>query len=137
MLRTSGRSVEAQATEMEAANAPPPEIQGARQLAAYYAQKAEAKYDEAAKAVAERTAAFCGAWRFLRAQRQVRPGRADSEADHRADPPATLIDTCWARRSLAGILGDRRDFDNLCKGMALSTKTSTARPPRSSTNACE
>ena len=33
--------------------------------------------------------------------------------------PATLTDTCWARRSLADVLQARGDFDHLCQAMVL------------------
>jgi tetratricopeptide (TPR) repeat protein len=35
------------------------------------------------------------------------------------ETPATLTDACWARRSLASLLGSRGDFDGRCEAMAL------------------
>ena len=42
--------------------------------------------------------------------------------------PATLSDACWARRSLAGILVNRKDFVGLCQALALIDENLRSNP---------
>ena len=80
---------------------------------------AQAKYESAAKASPQNSRVLRQAATFY-----LRAGKLD-----RAEPllrqiinlqsQATLDDARWARRSLAGILRGRGDFDQFCQGMAL------------------
>jgi len=82
-------------------------------------EKAQAKYEEAAKAAPQNSRILRWAAAFY--LKNNKPDRAESLLKQiiALQSPATLTDACWARRSLASILVGRGGFDHLCQAMPL------------------
>jgi tetratricopeptide (TPR) repeat protein len=118
----------AQAKEMEAAKAAPRDVQNLRQLAASYAEKAQAKYAEGAKASPQNSRVLRQVAAFYLRSGQPEAARPLLDRIVALQSPATLSDACWARRSLAGILVNRKDFVGLCQALALIDENLRSNP---------
>ena len=86
------------------------------------AEKAQAKYEEAAKASPQNSRVLRQVAAFY--MNNKKPDRAESLLKQiiSLQSPATLTDVCWARRNLALILKSRGDFDHFRQGMALDRR---------------
>jgi len=82
-------------------------------------EKAQAKYEEAAKASPQNTHILRQVAAFY--SKIGKFDRTESLLNRiiKLESPATLMDVCWARRGLALILKSRGDFEHFLKGLAL------------------